>query len=115
MLLAVRGLAATLMLTGGKDARQNTVKLFDRQILAHVAVRAGAQCGMHLLLVIADPSENNDRDFGINFADEGNERNSIPLGILRSTITTSQSWWASQAAVWKPSVRDWHVCPRWRR
>src|SRR4029077_14875545 len=62
---------------------QNTVKLFDRQILAHVAVRARAQCGMHLLLVIADPSENNDRDFGINFADEGDERNSIHLGHLK--------------------------------
>jgi hypothetical protein len=83
MLLAVRGLSASLMLTRGKDARQNTVKLFDRQILAHVAVRAGAQCGMHLLLVIADPSENNDRDFGINFTDEGNERNSIHLGHLK--------------------------------
>src|SRR6266478_1255055 len=83
MLLVIRDLVASVVLTRSKDARQNTVKLFDRQIFTHVTVRAGAQCGMHLLLIVANPGENNDRDFGVNFADERNKRNPIHLGHLK--------------------------------
>lgn len=79
MRLTIRGLAASVVPTCGKDPSEHAIKLFDRQIFAHVAIRAGAQRRMHLLLIITDSGENNDRNLGINFADEGNERNSIYL------------------------------------
>src|SRR6266446_4961212 len=83
MLLVIRDLAASVALTRSKEARQDTVKLFDRQIFTHVTVRAGAQCRMHLLLIVANPGENNDRDFGVNFADKRNKRNPIHLRHLK--------------------------------
>ena len=61
----------------GQDARQDAVKLFDRQVLADIAVGAGAQRGMHPLLVVSNAGENNDRQVPIHLPDEGDQRDAI--------------------------------------
>ena len=65
------------LLAGRQHARKYRVKLFDRQILAHIAVCASPQSCVHFFFVITDSRKDNDGNRRINFADEGDERNSI--------------------------------------
>ena len=46
---------------GYEDTGEHAVELFDRQILAHVAVRARSQSGVHSLFFVADAGEDDDR------------------------------------------------------
>ena len=73
----VRSFATGTLLAGGQHARKYRVKLLDRQILAHIAVCASSQSGVHFFFVITDSREDNDGNCRINFADEGDERDSI--------------------------------------
>src|SRR6202165_2309304 len=82
-MLAIFGFTVSSLLAGGQNTRKHTVKLLDWQILADVAVRSRAQCGMHLLLVVTDACEHDDRQSRINFAHEGNERDSVDLRHLK--------------------------------
>src|SRR6266446_8385889 len=50
--------AASALLTRGEDARQNAVKLFDRQILADVTVSSGTQGSVHPLFVVSHAGKN---------------------------------------------------------
>src|SRR5205807_4092103 len=74
--------AASPLLAGGEDAREDAVKLFDRKVLAHVTVRSGTQCGMHSFLVISDAGKNNDREALAHFPDESDEGEAIDLGHI---------------------------------
>ena len=69
-------------MASSQHPRQHAVKVFDREILAHVTVGAGAQSGMHMLFVVTHPGENDDRDGDIDIADKGNERDPIDLWHL---------------------------------
>ena len=46
---------------GREDSRKHAIKLLNRQILAHVAVRTRSQSGVHFLLFVADAGEDDDR------------------------------------------------------
>lgn len=80
--MAVHGNAFTL-LTSSENTGEHAVKLFDREVLAHVTVCAGMQGGVHLVLVVADAGEYDDWERRIRFAHEGDERNAIHLGHLK--------------------------------
>ncbi len=81
-MLAICGFTVSSLLAGGQNTRKHTVKLLDWQIFADVAVRSRAQCGVHLLLVVTDACEHNDWQSRIDFAHEGNERDSVDLRHL---------------------------------
>src|ERR1043166_7590644 len=45
------------LLAGGEDAGEDTIKLFDRKVLADVAIGSSAQRGVHPLFVVSDACE----------------------------------------------------------
>ena len=65
------------MLTGGEDARQNAVKLFDGQILADVTVGSGAQGSVHPVFVVSNAGKNNNRQALTHLPDESDQGNAI--------------------------------------
>ena len=80
MLRPAQRLAPGALLARRQDARQDAVKLLDREIFADVTVSAGAKGGMHPLFVVPDASENDDREGLAHFADKGNEGDAVDLG-----------------------------------
>ncbi len=82
-MLTVERNAALALLTRRQDSREHAIELFDRKILAHVAIRAGVESRVHLLFVVADAGENNDRECRIQFPHERDERDSIHLRHLK--------------------------------
>ena len=68
-----QGFAASALLAGREHAGEDAVKLFDREILAHVAIGPGAQSGVHPLLVISDAGENNDGKALAHLTDESDQ------------------------------------------
>src|ERR1051326_7019053 len=69
--------AAGALLTRGKDARQNAVKLVDRQILADVTISSSAQGGMHPLFVVSNAGEDDNRHVLTHLPDETDQRDAI--------------------------------------
>ena len=69
--------ATGALLAGREDTGQDAIKLFDREILADVAVGPGAQGGVHPLLVVTDAGEDDNRKILAHFPDEGDQRDSI--------------------------------------
>src|SRR6266487_3458961 len=65
------------LLGSRQNARKNTIKLLDRQILADITICAGPQSCVHFLFVVAHSRKNDDGNLRIDFANEGNKRNSI--------------------------------------
>ena len=82
-LLAVEGDAGSALLASRKNSCEDAIKLLDRKIFADVAIRAGAQSGMHLLFVITDAGENDDWKCRIRFSHERDERDSVYLRHLK--------------------------------
>src|ERR1700736_1955967 len=82
-LLTVKGHAAFALLTRGKNSREHAVELFNRKVLADVSVRARVKSGVHLLFVVPDARENNDRKRRIGLSHKGNERNSVHFRHLK--------------------------------
>src|SRR5437762_7210159 len=71
---SVEGHAGFALLTGGENSREHAVELFNRKILADVSVRARVERSMHLLFVIADAGENDDRKDRIQLSDRKSTR-----------------------------------------
>ena len=69
-------LARTLP-TGHENAGQDAIKLFHRQVLAHVTVRSCTQRGVHFFLLVTDAGKDDDRQPRSYFVDVGNERNAV--------------------------------------
>src|SRR5438093_13145614 len=69
--------AAGTLLTRGEHARQNAVKLFDRQILADVTVGPSAQRSMHPLFVVSNAGKNDNRHVLTHLSDESDQRDAI--------------------------------------
>ena len=65
--------AAGALLAGREDTGQDAIKLFDREVLADVAVGPGAQGGVHSLFVVTDAGENDDREILAHLPDEGDQ------------------------------------------
>jgi len=81
--LTVESDAAFALLTRRKNSGENAVELFDGKILAHITIGACVEGSMHLLFVVTDPSENNDRKRRIQFSHKSDEGDSIDLGHLK--------------------------------
>ena len=81
--MPVENRTAFALLAGGKNSREYAIELFNRKILADVAICAGMERGMHLFLVVTNAGKNNDWEGGIHFANEGDERDSIYFWHLK--------------------------------
>ena len=79
--MAVERSGALALLAGGKNAREYTVKLFDREVLPDIGSRRRGR-DMHLFLVVADAGRHDYRQSRIHLADKTDQRNSIHLRHL---------------------------------
>ena len=70
-------LPAGALLASGEDARQDAVKLFDRQILADITIGSGAQGRVHPFFVVSGAGEDNNRQVPADLSNEGNQRDAI--------------------------------------
>jgi len=82
-LLTVESDAAFALLTRRRDSREHAVELLDGKILAHITVGACVEGRMHLLFVVTNPGENNDRKRRIQLADKGDERDPVYFRHLK--------------------------------
>ena len=57
--------------------------MFNRKVLADVAIRTRMESGVHLLFVVSDAGEDNDRECRIQLAHEGDERNPVYFRHLK--------------------------------
>src|SRR5260370_16218243 len=81
--MTVGGHAGFALLAGGENSREHAVELFNRKVLADVPVRPRVEGSMHLLFVVADAGENDDRKRRIQLSHKGDERNSVHFGHLK--------------------------------
>src|SRR6202011_5172861 len=82
-LLTVESHTSFTLLTRSKNSREHAVELFNRKVLADVSVRARVESGVHLLFVVPDAGENNDRKRWIRLSHKGDERNSVHFRHLK--------------------------------
>src|SRR5437764_12234253 len=80
VLSAHEGLATGPLLAGRQDARKDTVKLFDREVLTDVTICTSPERGVHPLFVIADAGEHDDGEALAHFADKRDQGNTIDFG-----------------------------------
>ena len=80
--MMIDGLLASAQVTGCEHPCQNAVELFDWKVLADVAVSAGSQSCVHLIFVITNTGEDNNRQVLIDLTDESNEGDPVHLGHL---------------------------------
>src|SRR5437588_944334 len=82
-LLTVESHTSFTLLTCGKDSSEHAVELFNRKVLADVSVRARVESGVHLLFVVPDAGENNDRKRWIRLSHKGDERDPVHFRHLK--------------------------------
>jgi len=81
--LTVESHTSFTLLTRSKNSREHAVELFNRKVLADVSIRARVESGVHLLFVVPDAGENNDRKRRVGLSHKGNERNSVHFRHLK--------------------------------
>src|SRR5205823_3839430 len=82
-LLTVESETAFALLTSRQHACEDAIKLLDGKILADVTVGAGVKRRVHLLFIVSDPGEDDDRKNRVHLADESNQRNAVYLRHLK--------------------------------
>src|SRR5437588_7294889 len=82
-LLAVKSNAAFALLTSRQHAYEDAIKLLDGKILAHVTVSTGMKRRLHLLFVISDSCEDDDRKSWVHLPNESDQRNAVHLRHLK--------------------------------